>query len=546
MAEPPRKRQRRHLNFDKCRFCRNAKKACKPVERIWPQKCDRCIELELECSENSRAAGAPPSLTVQPNNQTVDIKTIHSVSLRLAWFSRLTFYRKATADLVYARERPDNDWYYEQYVLPKFRSIRHEETSLFNDFFDETTPKNPLAAFVPLALGAYGNFFEQCPGDRSLWKFAKAKVDHFWQRGDISTTLAMQEIVLLYELPEERGGVTAVELRKYCDIYSEMTRRLDAEFGRELPAIPPLHLLSLMTKGEIVSQLTSDHSRFFAMKDCFGRSLLHVALDLRVAANVLKSVAFDISTVTGDVWDRWPIHIACYGDSEAVAQYVLENTVGRDTEDCLRRSVLHYAIRSGHENITRLLIQRGAGVGHPDRSRGTPLFWAAEYGHTTIVKLLLENNADIDSQDRYGKTALYKAAQYGHATIVKLLLENNADIDSQDRYGETALYKAAQHGHTAVVKLLLENNAHVNSQDDNGETALYKGTEYGHTAIVKLLLERGADPNIRAWPSGVSSIEVAINKGHEEVAELLRSWGAELTDSSQSETSSPSSSVGSV
>ncbi|KAI1126332.1 hypothetical protein F5Y10DRAFT_245054 [Nemania abortiva] len=71
MAELPTKRQRRRLNYDKCQFCRNAKKACTPSTRTWPQKCDRCIELELECSENSRATGAPPLIASQPAGQAI-------------------------------------------------------------------------------------------------------------------------------------------------------------------------------------------------------------------------------------------------------------------------------------------------------------------------------------------------------------------------------------------------------------------------------------------------------------------------------------------
>ncbi|KAH6871341.1 hypothetical protein B0T10DRAFT_553427 [Thelonectria olida] len=62
MDQAPRKRRR--LNYEKCHQCRAAKKKCEPTDRVWPQKCDRCIEERLECSENQRAAGSkclPPS-----------------------------------------------------------------------------------------------------------------------------------------------------------------------------------------------------------------------------------------------------------------------------------------------------------------------------------------------------------------------------------------------------------------------------------------------------------------------------------------------------
>ncbi|TGJ82097.1 hypothetical protein E0Z10_g6652 [Xylaria hypoxylon] len=486
MAEPPRQRQKREMNYNKCRFCRKAKKA---------------NDLQL-------------------------------------------FYHKATEALVYTQEKLSNRWDYETKVRPKFAFVKDEETSFLNDFFDEMTlPNHPLAAFITLAFETGDTSFRHYhPYNHPLKEVAEAKVDHFRESGDICTALAMQEIVLLNMFESVSDAILASDLQKYCEISSEMAERLKMMLGREVPAVPPLHLLSLLTKGEIISKLTLAHSQFLATKDCFGRPLLHVALDLRVTADVLRSVGFDRTIpTTGDIWDRWPIHIACSGDSETVVEYVLDNTadhnIDHDIEDCLERSALRYASGSGNGITVRLLVEQGASVSREDQNGRTPVSWAAEYGHTTVLQLLLKSGADVSTKDRDGETALSKSAENGHIAVVKLLLENGVNINSPDYLRETALHKSVENGHIAVVKLLLESGADITSQDIYGETALLLGVRGRHTAIIKLLLENRADPNVNL-PWGDSPLKAAVHNGYKETAELLRSWRAELDSSYDSSESS--------
>ncbi|KAL2065534.1 hypothetical protein VTL71DRAFT_3204 [Oculimacula yallundae] len=60
--DDPRKK-RRKLNLWKCKQCREARKKCLPENRVWPQKCQRCVQHrpgELECSKpemNTRTRG---------------------------------------------------------------------------------------------------------------------------------------------------------------------------------------------------------------------------------------------------------------------------------------------------------------------------------------------------------------------------------------------------------------------------------------------------------------------------------------------------------
>ncbi|XMA14878.1 hypothetical protein WAI453_007669 [Rhynchosporium graminicola] len=57
------RKKRQKLNLWKCRQCREARKKCLPEGRVWPEKCQRCLQHrpgELECSKpevNNRTRG---------------------------------------------------------------------------------------------------------------------------------------------------------------------------------------------------------------------------------------------------------------------------------------------------------------------------------------------------------------------------------------------------------------------------------------------------------------------------------------------------------
>ncbi|RDW58486.1 hypothetical protein BP5796_12416 [Coleophoma crateriformis] len=60
------RQKRQKLNLWKCKQCRDARRKCFPVGRVWPQKCERCLQHrpELPCSQpelNSRKRG--PNIT---------------------------------------------------------------------------------------------------------------------------------------------------------------------------------------------------------------------------------------------------------------------------------------------------------------------------------------------------------------------------------------------------------------------------------------------------------------------------------------------------
>ncbi len=146
------------------------------------------------------------------------------------------------------------------------------------------------------------------------------------------------------------------------------------------------------------------------------------------------------------------------------------------------------------------------------------LLVAARNGDVESVKSLLAKGADVNAKTQYGVTALSFAAERGHFEVVKTLLEDGADPNLKDTFegGRTPLGNAAGRGHLRVVKLLLEKGA-IGKED-----ALWSSAFKGHLEVVKFLLDQGkASPEMLTF-----AYEAATQRGHNEIAELLKKAGA--------------------
>jgi ankyrin len=130
-------------------------------------------------------------------------------------------------------------------------------------------------------------------------------------------------------------------------------------------------------------------------------------------------------------------------------------------------------------------------------------------------------------------TAVEKGDQKKVAAMLKEkpeLANLSENISKLPAENHTALQCASMKGHQEIVELLLANHADVNGSGHSGFTPLYQAAENGHLEIVKLLVERGADPNLRVreWDSNWGALQVAVWRGHPEVAEWLLARGVEL------------------
>ena len=225
------------------------------------------------------------------------------------------------------------------------------------------------------------------------------------------------------------------------------------------------------------------------------------------------------------------------------------------------------AARLGDQATLRHLLSIGGGLfwtpSTPDEpwGRDSCLRVASRFGHEGAVRALLESGADVDEEQAdNGVTALYLAAKEGQEAVTEQLLKAGADANKAATFfGFSPLYIAAQEGHEGVVEQLLKAGVDVNKPTIVEKiTPLYVASENGHEGMVEKLLKAGADPNTEPSPlmaasikgyrrvcsvllegranvnyatgDGVTALDIAVARGHRDVALVLLEHGASPND----------------
>ncbi|RBQ64970.1 hypothetical protein FVER14953_13041 [Fusarium verticillioides] len=282
----------------------------------------------------------------------------------------------------------------------------------------------------------------------------------------------------------------------------------------------------------------------------FGRSLLHLALDLGVgddAIHLLSSVATE-----PDIWGRLPLHIASFTGCVGLATRLIYDQAGIQMKDMMGLQPLHYASAAGHLDIVNLLIDK-AEIDSAGWYRTTPLIYAGMNGHVATATMLLDNGANIEKDDSlYRWTPLLHAIDCGRVGIVNLLLRKGAKFEPMMETGILMSYPLKER-HLSVIKLLLEHGAveeihrfsdknlllwAVKKKDHhlarqlvlhkvfrtpiatNGITALSYASEVGNHEIVVELLENGVNPNKRCSGRELP-LSYAVAGGHVNVTKEL-------------------------
>lgn len=172
------------------------------------------------------------------------------------------------------------------------------------------------------------------------------------------------------------------------------------------------------------------------------------------------------------------------------------------------------ALYYGKPEVSRAILARGPTLDLPS---------AAAVGDLPRVQEILAGDPDqANAKAPDGNSALGLASYLGHRPVVEALLDRGADVNyatPTDRF--TALTGAISAGHPDVVEALLDHGADANHRYEGGNTPLTEAAFNGDMRIVRALLDHGADAKA-ANNEGKTARALALEKGHAEVAELLR------------------------
>jgi len=207
---------------------------------------------------------------------------------------------------------------------------------------------------------------------------------------------------------------------------------------------------------------------------------------------------------------------------------------GHLIEESTTWTSLMWASNAGHALVVNFLLGAGCDPNSTSPEGFTPLIGAAACGWQDTTAALLAHGAEPNKFTSAGSSAVILAARNGHTSIVRALLEAGADPESKTTSGDyTALMFAAKNGHDEIIKLLLGYQVSVDASASDGFTALALAAQNGRLSCAKTLLEAGADknlgPRLDSWyEERRTPLLLAVERGHEDVVELLLSVGANI------------------
>ena len=106
---------------------------------------------------------------------------------------------------------------------------------------------------------------------------------------------------------------------------------------------------------------------------------------------------------------------------------------------------------------------------------------------------MAKTSVDPNLRDDGGETALHKVAAGGpnnSVEVVELLLgHEGTEVDVQDNEGWSPLMRAAWEGRADTVRLLMGRSADLDLVDGGGRSALELAKERGHEDVVELLVK---------------------------------------------------------
>ncbi len=161
---------------------------------------------------------------------------------------------------------------------------------------------------------------------------------------------------------------------------------------------------------------------------------------------------------------------------------------------------LYMACRNGHTEVVRFLLSKQPDLSFRAYLAHTPLHWAYFGGSRPTVELLEQSGADTTARDdSVGCTprsfGICISANWGFAFLVRArLAEDPSLVNIMD--GRTSpLHEAAKNNRAEVVRILLGHGANRSLADGDGKTPVELALELGHDGVAELLRDGGDGPS---------------------------------------------------
>ncbi len=182
---------------------------------------------------------------------------------------------------------------------------------------------------------------------------------------------------------------------------------------------------------------------------------------------------------------------------------------------------LLFAYVNQHREAVDFLLEKDGNWNMIGVNNGTALHRAAGNGDLYMVQRLVAKGADISDRNNPVHGTPFAWAEHEKRHEVCDWMIANCPLDLHD----AVYFKLREHAEARI----RENPSCVNNVVDHLQlrrgTALHHAARLDRLAFAQLLLDNGADPNLLAG-DGRTALDIADEKGHAELAQLLRDHDA--------------------
>ncbi len=189
------------------------------------------------------------------------------------------------------------------------------------------------------------------------------------------------------------------------------------------------------------------------------------------------------------------------------------------------------ACARGYLDIIDLLLRKGLDPNRPfNRPKETPLFQAVLYKQLEAAKQLIKGGADVNARDEDDTVPIHYVVANGQQDFFELFLNSGADLETVDFQGEMLIHTAARYNQVKMLERLKQARGKISDIVNNrrnprrGDTPLSLAVRRGHLEAADWLLRHGADPTVKTGLPMQSLSDIARDKGHNGIEDLLQRY----------------------
>ncbi|KAK5123201.1 hypothetical protein LTR85_003400 [Meristemomyces frigidus] len=297
-------------------------------------------------------------------------------------------------------------------------------------------------------------------------------------------------------------------------------------------------------RWDICRLLLQSGARLY-LKDCEGDSALHVAArggDSEICQMLLDSGA-QSQDCNGN--GQTPVELAAAGGHTEAVLCLVNAMKTRKPNDPIIVKAFLTAVKLGDVPTAGALLAADV---KPKKLKETwqPICLAAQSGSLSMLDLMLAAKCTLKDRSPAGWAALHAAARYAH---------KDANVTMKDADNQEAIHHAVRQGNVKLTVALIDGGAKLNSMSKYGWSSIHLAAAYGHAALLAECMTRGINIEERTttpsfkpekrtnaaarrgywaeirWPhSGARPLELALEFGHDDAANMLISGGAKIDE----------------